>query len=63
MALLENNVTTIGACGLNGGNRRYELFLGGPVRGALTERMGGGNGGLVAVKQLTNLQQLERLLK
>jgi hypothetical protein len=42
---------------------RYEFMLSGPARGALAERMSALNVSLVAVKQLTNLQQLDRLLR
>lgn len=44
-------------------DHRGEFMLSGPPRGDLTERMSAMNVSLVAVKQLTNLQQLERLLK
>ncbi len=44
-------------------NRRYKFVLSGRPRGALTEQMAALNVSLIAVKQLTNLQQLERLLK
>ena len=45
------------------GQHRYEFMLSGPARGALTERMSTMNVTLVAVKQLTNLRQLDRLLR
>jgi hypothetical protein len=48
---------------LERGNRRYELVLSGPARGGLTERMAALNSSLVAVKQLTNLRELELLLR